>query len=97
MTQASEEIEDETNQSKVLEFIQDIVANKFPKLSKKDIEAMLKISDETKKTGYNKSVKEEVLSEVIQNLLQRGDSIEEIAKTLKIDVEEARKLANQDK
>lgn len=81
----------------MLEFIQSIVVNKFPNLRAEGIKAMLNLTDDIKDTAYYKSVREEVFLEVVQNLLERGDSIEEIAKTLKIDVEEVRKFANQDK
>lgn len=38
MNKATEEIADENNQRKVLAFIQSILVNKFPKLSRKEIE-----------------------------------------------------------
>lgn len=93
MTQASEEINDETNQSKVLEFIQNIVTNKFPKLSRKEIEAMLKIDSETKKTGYYKSVLKEAFLQAAKKFLDEGDSIERVARVCDLDIEEVRKLA----
>lgn len=56
MTKAEQEISDKTYQTKVLKFIQSIVANKFLEFSKNKIEVMLKISDETKQIGYYKSI-----------------------------------------
>lgn len=73
----------------------EINANKFPTLSRKDIEVMLKISDETKKTGYYKSVLKETLLETTQKLLKRGDSIESIVETLELDIEEVKQLAEK--
>lgn len=55
---------------------------------------MLKIDDDIKKTGYYKSVKEEVLLETAQTLLEEEDSIERVARVLKLNIEEVRKLAN---
>ncbi len=79
----------------MLEFIQNIVANKFPKLSRKEIEAMLKIDDETKKTGYYKSVLKETFLEAAKKLLEEGDSIERVARVCNLDIEEVRKLAEK--
>lgn len=56
---------------------------------------MLKISSETKKTGYYKSVKIEVLSKAAQKMLEEGDSIERVARVLDLDIEEVRKLAEK--
>ncbi len=97
ITKAKEEISDETNQKRVLEFIQSIVVNKFPNLSPEGIKAMLNLTDDIKHTAYYKSVREEVFLEVVQNLLKKGQSVEEIADTLDLEVEEVRKLAEQNK
>ncbi len=92
MTKAQQEISDETKQTKVLKFIQSVVANKFLEFSKQEVGAMFR-TDDTKKTGYNKSAKEEVYSEAVQRLLKKGRSIEEIAESLDLKVEEVRKWA----
>ncbi len=97
ITKAKEEISDETNQKKVLEFIQSVVVNKFPNLSPEGIKAMLNLTDDIKHTAYYKSVKEEVLLETAQRLLEEGDSIERVARVLNLGIEEVRQLANQNK
>jgi predicted transposase/invertase (TIGR01784 family) len=97
IAQAKEEISDETNQNKVLEFIQSVVVNKFPNVSPEGIKAMLDLTDDIENTAYYKSIMKETKFKVIPTLLRKGCSVEEIAKDLELDVEEVRKVVNQDK
>lgn len=95
ISKATEEIADEKNKDKVLAFIQSIVVNKFPELSKEEIEAMINLGDDIEKTGYYQSVKKEVSLKAAKKLLEEGDSIERVAKVLDLDIEEVRKLAQK--
>ena len=79
----------------MLAFIQNIVVNKFPELSKEEIEAMINLGDDIEKTGYYQSVKKEVSLKAAKKLLEEGDSIERVAKVLDLDIEEVRKLAQK--
>ena len=95
ISKATEEIADEKNKKKVLAFIQSIVVNKFPELSKEEIEAMINLGDDIEKTGYYQSVLKEVSLKAAKKLLEEGDSIERVAKVLDLDIEEVRKLAQK--
>lgn len=95
MTQAKEEINDETNQKLVLEFIQSVVVNKFPNLSPEGIKAMLDLTDDIENTAYYKSIMKKTLLNAAQKLLEEGDSIERVARVFNLDIEEVRKLAEK--
>ncbi len=92
--QAQNEITDANLQQEVLAFIQAIFFYKFPNTTTKEIETMLNLSD-FKKSRLYQSVREETWLELVPKLLKRGLSIEEIAETLEMDVEEIRKAAQQ--
>ena len=77
-------------QQKVLEFIETIVVYKFPNLSREEIEAMLNLNL-IRQTRVYQEAKEEGKLEIVPELLERGFSIQEVAKILKIDVEIVRK------
>jgi predicted transposase YdaD len=81
------------NQRKVLAFIQSIVVKKFPKLSPEEIQAMLNLTNDIKNTAYYRSVMENTKLEIVPELLEQGVTVEQIAKALKLDVEEVQKIA----
>jgi predicted transposase YdaD len=54
---------------------------------------MLDLTDDIENTAYYKSVMKETLLKAAQKLLKKGQSVEEIADTLDLEVEEVRKLA----
>lgn len=54
---------------------------------------MINLGEDIKNTGYYKSVLKTTKLEVVPILLEKGLSIEEIAESLKLDVEEVRKIA----
>ncbi len=87
------EVSDESLRRKVLAFIQSIVVNKFPNLSREEIEAMINLGDDIEKTGYYQSVLKQTKLKVIPTLLKKGCSVEEIAESLELDVEEVKKVA----
>jgi predicted transposase/invertase (TIGR01784 family) len=93
MSQAIEEISDENNQRKVLAFIQSIVVKKFPKLSPEEIQAMLNLTNDIENTAYYRSVMEKTKLKIVPELLEQGVTVEQIAKALKLDVEEIQKIA----
>jgi predicted transposase/invertase (TIGR01784 family) len=95
IAQAKEEISDETNQNKVLEFIQSVVVNKFPNLSPEGIKAMLDLTDDIENTAYYKSIMKKTLLNAAQKLLEEGDSVERVARVFNLDIEEVRKLAEK--
>jgi predicted transposase/invertase (TIGR01784 family) len=97
MSQAVQEIADENNQRKVLAFIQSILVNKFPKLSRKEIEAMLNLTNNIEHTAYYQSIKKEVALNAAKILLEEGDTIERVAKGLQLDIEEVRKIAENNR
>ncbi|MBO3459488.1 Rpn family recombination-promoting nuclease/putative transposase [Aetokthonos hydrillicola Thurmond2011] len=93
VNKAKKELTDETLLQKVLTFIQSVVVYKFPNLSLEEIEAMLNLSDDIEKTGYYQSVLKKTKLKVVPALLEKGLSIQEIAKALELDVEEVREVA----
>jgi predicted transposase/invertase (TIGR01784 family) len=93
MSQAIEEIADENNQRKVLAFIQSILVKKFPKLSPEEIQAMLNLTNDIENTAYYQSVMEKTKLKIVPELLQQGVTVEQIAKALKLDIEEVQKIA----
>ncbi|MDF5727254.1 MAG: Rpn family recombination-promoting nuclease/putative transposase [Rhizonema sp. PD38] len=93
VNKARQELTDENLRLKVLAFIQSIVVYKFPNLTQKEIEAMLNLSDDIEKTGYFQSVLKITKLKVVPALLKKGLSIQEIAETLELDVEEVREVA----
>ncbi|MUG94368.1 DUF2887 domain-containing protein [Scytonema sp. UIC 10036] len=93
--QAKQELTDESLKQKVLAFIQTVVVYKLPNVSAEEIEAMLNLSDDIKNTAFYQSILKKTKLEVVPILLERGLSIQEVAESLKLDVEEVRKAAGE--
>jgi len=106
VAQAKQELTDTIIQEKVLQFIETIVLYKFPSLTPKEIEAMLSVSLLKGTRVYQEikaEVKEEIEGEIrekiegetkleiVQKLLQKGMSIQEVAELLELDEETVRK------
>lgn len=83
---------DEILRQKVIEFIQAIVVYKFPNLSLEEIQTMLDVSD-FKNTRFYQSILKQTKLELVPTLLARGLSIQEVAETLEIQVEDVRQAA----
>ncbi len=94
-------------QRQLLELIETILVYKFPKMSRKEIEAMFGLSDLKQTRVYQEGVEEGIQEgreegarqkslELIPVLLRLGLSLEDTAKELDLDLEEVRKqLENQ--
>ncbi len=95
ITKARQELTDESLKYKVLAFIQTVVVYKLPNLSPEEIEAMLNLSDDIKNTAFYQGILKKTKLEVVPVLLERGLSIQEVAESLKLDVEEVRKVAGE--
>lgn len=94
INQVKEELSDERTREKMLAFIQAIVFYKFSNLSMEEIEAMLDLSEFKKSRLYQSMLKKTKL-DVVPILLATGLSIQQVAKRLELDVEEVRKVAQQ--
>jgi predicted transposase/invertase (TIGR01784 family) len=94
INQAREELSDERTQEKMLAFIQAIVFYKFSNLSMEEIEAVLDLSEFKKSRLYQSMLKKTKL-DVVPILLETGLSIQQVAERLELDVEEVRKVAQQ--
>ena len=102
VAQAKQELTDTVIQEKVLQFIETIVLYKFPSLTPKEIEAMLNVSL-LKGTRVYQEIKEEIEGqirkentletklEIVQKLLQKDMSIQEVAELVGLDEETVRK------
>jgi predicted transposase/invertase (TIGR01784 family) len=107
---AKQELTDAEIQKQVIELIETVILSKFANLSRQEIEAMLKLP-ELKKTKVYQEALEEGREEgrqegrqegelaqklkMVSKLLQRGDSLEEIADLLELDVEVVREISQQ--
>ncbi len=60
-----------------------------------EIETMLNLGEDIEKTGYYQSVLKKTKLKVVPKLLEKGLSIQEIAESLELDVEEVRKVAEE--
>jgi predicted transposase/invertase (TIGR01784 family) len=102
VAQAKQELTDTIIREKVLQFIETIVLYKFPSLTPKEIEAMLNVSL-LKGTRVYQEIKEEIEGqirqentletklEIVQKLLQKDMSIQEVAELVGLDEETVRK------
>ncbi|MDZ8095796.1 MAG: Rpn family recombination-promoting nuclease/putative transposase [Nostoc sp. DedQUE05] len=95
INQAREELTDENLRLKVLAFIQTVVVYKFPDMTLEEIETMLNLGEDIEKTAFYQSILKKTKLQVVPALLKRGLSIQEIAESLEIDVEEVRKIAEE--
>lgn len=104
LNRANQEIVDKALRKQVMGLIETIILYKLPELTPKELEAMFGL-DELKKTRYFQDVTEEARQQGIQqgiqqgkqeavpNLLKIGLSIEQIARTLNLCVEQVRQIA----
>ncbi|MBD2447872.1 Rpn family recombination-promoting nuclease/putative transposase [Nostoc sp. FACHB-152] len=106
--QARQELTDEANKKQIVELIETILLYKFANLSREEVEAMLGIDDEFKKTRMYQSIKQDGLEEGIQEGMQQGKlqakleaiprllalglSIEQIADALDLTVEQVQQV-----
>ncbi len=95
VSQAREELTEQNLLLKVLTFIQSVVVYKFPNLTKEEIQTMLNLGEDIEKTGYYQSVLKKTKLKVVPKLLEKGLSIQEIAESLELDLEEVRKVAEE--
>lgn len=95
ISQARQELTDENLRLKVLDFIQIVVVYRFPDMTLEEIETMLNLGEDIEKTAFYQSILKKTKLEVIPMLLKAGLTIQEIAKHLKIDVEEVRGIAEE--
>jgi predicted transposase/invertase (TIGR01784 family) len=70
--QARQELTDEVNKKQIVELIETILLYKFANLSREEVEAMLGIDDEFKKTRMYQSIRQDGLEEGIQEGMQQG-------------------------
>jgi len=109
IARTQQQINSELQQRQLLELIETILVYKFPKMSRKEIEAMFGLSDlkqtrvyqegveEGKREGIQEGI-EEGRIESIPRLLKLGLSIEQIAQGLDLDLEVVRQqVENQNK
>jgi predicted transposase/invertase (TIGR01784 family) len=93
----------EVQQQKLLEIIETILVYKFPRMSKKEIEAMFGLSDLEKTRVYQEAKeegkeegkaegKEEIALTAISRLIARNFSSEQIAEVLGLSIEEVTRL-----
>ncbi|BAY80943.1 hypothetical protein NIES267_04080 [Calothrix parasitica NIES-267] len=105
IARTQQQINIEQQQRQLLELIETILVYKFPRMNRKEIEAMFGLSDLKQTRVYQEGVeegKEEGIQqgriESIPRLLKLGLSIEQIAQGLDLDLEQVRKqVENQDK
>jgi predicted transposase/invertase (TIGR01784 family) len=85
----------EVQQQKLLEIIETILVYKFPRMSKKEIEAMFGLSDLEKTRVYQEAReegREEIALTAISRLIARNFSSEQIAEVLGLSIEEVTRL-----
>jgi predicted transposase/invertase (TIGR01784 family) len=93
-----EELSNKNIQKKILDFIETIVVYKFPSLSREEIETMLNLSLLKETRVYQEAFEEGELQaklKLIQKLLQKGLSIQEVSNLLELDLETVRQAARQ--
>ncbi|MBD2148146.1 MAG: Rpn family recombination-promoting nuclease/putative transposase [Sphaerospermopsis kisseleviana] len=95
INQARENLTDEDLRLKVLAFIQGIIVYKFPNLTLEEIQTMLNLGEDIEKTAFYQSILKKTKLKVVPTLLEKGLSIQEIAKSLELDLEDVRKVADE--
>jgi predicted transposase/invertase (TIGR01784 family) len=97
---ARQQITDEITQRDIIQLIETIIIYKFPKVSRKEIERMLGLSD-LKQTKVYQEAKEEGKQEgklegkleAVPFMLSLGATVEQIAEQLGLDIEQVRQVA----
>ncbi len=90
------ELTDEIEQVQVLEFIETIVVYKFPLMSREEIENMLNLNLLKETRVYQEAISEGELKtklKMVEKLLKKGFSIQEVAELLDLDAETVRNAA----
>ena len=89
-------------QQQLLEFIETILVYKFPKMSRKEIEAMFGLSDLKQTRVYQEGEEEgkqkgrvEAKLEAVPRLLALGLTVDVIAQALDLDVAQVQEVAQQ--
>jgi predicted transposase/invertase (TIGR01784 family) len=102
INKARVELTDTLIQQKVLQFIETIVVYKFPNLSREEIEAMLNLNTFKQTRVYQEAKAEgkgegeiETKLKILQKLVERGMSIQEIAELLELDTDTIRKALQE--
>jgi predicted transposase/invertase (TIGR01784 family) len=98
IVQARSQYPEALTQRGVLELIEMVMVYKFSKLSRQEIEAMLKLDGLKETKVYQEALEEGKLEgklEAIPALVARGFSVEEIAEILRLTVEEVRSATPQ--
>ena len=93
VARAKTEIEDEALRADLIQLIETVIMYKLPRLSRKEIHAMLQIHDIRESRAYQETMKEGIEKGVaIAKLAAEKKSVEEIAAILKVDVELVRQV-----
>jgi predicted transposase/invertase (TIGR01784 family) len=92
--QIREEMTDATQQRDMIELIETIIVYKFTKKSREEIEAMLGLGDLRQTRVYQEALEEGKL-ETVPFMLKLGATMEQIAETLGLKVEDVRKAAQE--
>ncbi|MBD2613033.1 MAG: Rpn family recombination-promoting nuclease/putative transposase [Nostoc sp. ZfuVER08] len=103
--QARQQLADEATKKQIVELIETILLYKFTRLSREELEKMLGIDEEFKKTRMYQSIKQDGLEEgrqegrqeakleAVPRLLSLGLSVEQIATALDLTVEQVQQVA----
>ncbi len=96
--QARRETADRLSSQAIIDLIETIIVYKFPQLSREEVENMLKLSELKQTRVYQEALEEGELRgklAAVPLLLKARVSVEEIAEQLGIDIEEVRRIAQQ--
>ncbi|MFN6514631.1 MAG: Rpn family recombination-promoting nuclease/putative transposase [Nostoc sp. CreGUA01] len=99
--QARQQLADEATKKQIVELIETILLYKFTRLSREELEEMLGIDEEFKKTRMYQSIKQDGLEEgrqeakleAVPRLLLLGLSVEQVAVALDLTVEQVQQAA----
>ncbi|RCJ22712.1 hypothetical protein A6S26_21240 [Nostoc sp. ATCC 43529] len=99
--QARQQLADEATKNQIVELIETILLYKFTRLSREELEEMLGIDEEFKKTRMYQSIKQDGLEEgrqeakleAVPRLLLLGLSVEQVAVALDLTVEQVQQAA----
>ncbi|NES80163.1 MAG: Rpn family recombination-promoting nuclease/putative transposase [Moorea sp. SIO2B7] len=102
ISQAKEEINEQKIQQELIDLIETIIVYKLPQKSRKEIEAMLGLSELKKTKVYQEALAEgEEIGEqktnfkAVSNMIRLGLSLETIAEYLDLPLEEVKRLAKE--
>ena len=98
ISQAKEEITEQKIQQDLIDMIETIIIYKLPKKTRKEIEAMLGLSELKQTKVYQEAFaegKEDAKIEVIPNLIKEGFNSEKIAQLLNLPLDTVKKIAEE--